>query len=186
MVPLSRYGSVTLGVFTLSVTFREPPKLSSSLRGTPFCATCLAAARSRSGSDSRLGCHSIPSRRFTTRSERLALSVSKAATSPKVRGLFFLKKQKKFSYPKKLRDGKLRGTTQIAGETIESCSKKLKINRNSASSATFAAFKASHARTHRPILPKRKASFTCLLSPTASSLRGYLIHILRSSYATII
>ena len=56
ILPQSRCGSGTLGVFTLSVS---------------KAATCLAAARSRSGSDSHLGCHSIPSRRFATRSERL-------------------------------------------------------------------------------------------------------------------
>ena len=37
-------------------------------------ATCLAAARSRSGSDSHSGCHSTPSRRCATRKGRLTYS----------------------------------------------------------------------------------------------------------------
>ena len=34
---------------------------------------CLAAARSRSGSDSPPDCHSLPERRFATRRRRLSL-----------------------------------------------------------------------------------------------------------------
>ena len=44
-------------------------------------STGLAAARARSGSDSHLGCHSIPSRRFTTsRKEPLCYSCGKQLT----------------------------------------------------------------------------------------------------------
>ena len=47
--------------------------LSAILAGHPHPSckqdTFLAAARSRSGSDNRSGCHSLPSRRFATRRE---------------------------------------------------------------------------------------------------------------------
>ena len=45
---------------------REPPKLISFVSGNPAAVPLLAAARSRSGSDITLWCHSRPSRRFAT------------------------------------------------------------------------------------------------------------------------
>ena len=48
------------GAFNFDVFFEYAFSL------TRLCRERLAAARARSGSDSHLGCHSIPSRRFTT------------------------------------------------------------------------------------------------------------------------
>ena len=49
----------------------NPQNSLHSFRGTPLWSPCLAAARSHSGSDSRSGCHSLPSCRFATRWGRL-------------------------------------------------------------------------------------------------------------------
>ena len=48
-----------------------------------FAATCLASARSRSGSDSTPYCHSIPSRRFATQGGRV---IHPSASLPKGEG----------------------------------------------------------------------------------------------------
>ena len=49
---------------------------------------CLAAARARSGSDSHLGCHSIPSRRFATLWGRHSFQYPRAASLPPGRSLY--------------------------------------------------------------------------------------------------
>ena len=62
-------------------TFKYAIAIVCAFSLTRLCRERLAAARARSGSDSHLGCHSIPSRRFTTsQKEPLSYSCGKQLT----------------------------------------------------------------------------------------------------------